>query len=102
MRPCYKVEFQRFFLETRQPIWQGKTGGGRENAAEDIVKYGKFDYSQFSELELRCYILIKAGMVSMTELQEVYTLDEMLKLYALYEMQLDIEKGRADELERRT
>lgn len=41
-------------------------------------------------------------MASMTELQEVYTLDEMLKLYALYEMQLDIEKGRADELERRS
>lgn len=38
----------------------------------------------------------------MTELQEVYTLDEMLKLYALYEMQLDIEHGRAAELERRT
>lgn len=37
----------------------------------------------------------------MTELQEVYTLDEMLKLYALYMMQLDIEKGRADEIERR-
>ena len=46
-------------------------------------------------------MLIKAGMVSMIELQEVYTLDEMLKLYALYMMQLDIEKGRADELERR-
>ena len=68
----------------------------------DEVFFGKFDYSQFSELELRCYILIKAGMVSMTELQEVYTLDEMLKLYALYSMQLDIEKGRADELERRS
>lgn len=38
----------------------------------------------------------------MTELQEVYTLDEMLKLYALYEMQLDIERGRANELERRS
>lgn len=38
----------------------------------------------------------------MTELQEVYTLDEMLKLYALYSMQLDIEKGRAYELERRS
>lgn len=37
----------------------------------------------------------------MTELKEVYTLDEMLKLYALYEMQLDIEKGKVDELERR-
>lgn len=48
------------------------------------------------------YILIKARLVSMYELQEVYTLDEALKLYALYEMELDIEKGRADELERRT
>ncbi len=38
----------------------------------------------------------------MYELQEVYTLDEALKLYALYEMELDVEKGRADELERRT
>lgn len=37
----------------------------------------------------------------MYELQEVYTLDQALKLYALYEMELDIEKGRADELERR-
>ena len=53
-------------------------------------------------MELRCYILIKAGLVSMTELQEVYTLDEMLKLYALYEMQTDIERGRAEELERRS
>jgi hypothetical protein len=41
-------------------------------------------------------------MASMYELQEVYTLDEALKLYALYEMELDVEKGRADELERRT
>lgn len=37
----------------------------------------------------------------MYELQEVYTLEEALKLYALYEMELDVEKGRADELERR-
>lgn len=37
----------------------------------------------------------------MYELQEVYTLDQALKLYALYEMEMDIEKGRADELERR-
>lgn len=60
-----------------------------------------FDYSQFSELELRMYILIKARLASMYELQNVYTLDEALKLYALYEMELDIEKGRAKELERR-
>lgn len=64
------------------------------------MKYGNFDYAEFSELELRCYILVKAGIASMAELKETYTLDEMLKLYALYEMQLDIEKGRADELER--
>ncbi len=37
----------------------------------------------------------------MYELQNVYTLDQALKLYALYEMELDIEKGRAAELERR-
>lgn len=37
----------------------------------------------------------------MQELKEVYTLDEALKLYALYEMEMDIEKGRAHELERR-
>ncbi|MCI9658744.1 MAG: hypothetical protein HFI14_09045 [Lachnospiraceae bacterium] len=46
------------------------------------------------------YILIKARMASMYELQNVYTLDEALKLYALYEMELDIEKGRADDLKR--
>lgn len=48
------------------------------------------------------YILIKAKIASMYELKNCYSLDEALKLYALYEMELDIEKGRADELERRT
>lgn len=38
----------------------------------------------------------------MQELKEYYTLDEALKLYALYEMEMDIEKARSDELERRT
>lgn len=38
----------------------------------------------------------------MYELQNIYTLDQMLKLYALYEMEVDIEKGRAAELERST
>lgn len=47
------------------------------------------------------YILIKAKIASMYELKNCYSLDEALKLYALYEMELDIEKGRADELERR-
>ena len=37
----------------------------------------------------------------MYEMKNVYTLDEALKLWALYEMELDVEKGRADELERR-
>lgn len=38
----------------------------------------------------------------MYELQNVYTLDEALKLYALYEMDLDVQKGKSDELERRS
>ena len=37
----------------------------------------------------------------MYELQEVYTLEQALKIYALYQMELDIDKGRAEELERR-
>ena len=45
--------------------------------------------------------MIKAGLASMYELKNVYTLDEALKLYALYEMQVDIENGKAAELERR-
>lgn len=36
----------------------------------------------------------------MSELKDVYTLDEMLKLYALYEMQTDIENAKAREMER--
>ena len=87
MLPCHQAELQRFFQEVRRPIWEGRVGRGQD-AESSLVKYGKFDYSQFSELELRCYILIKARMAS--------------KLYALYEMELDVEKGRADELERRT
>lgn len=51
------------------------------------------------------YVLIKARLASMYELQNVYTLDEALKLYALYEMDCDVEKGMADdaaaELDRR-
>lgn len=47
------------------------------------------------------YILIKAGLASMFELKNVYTLDEALKLYALYEMQVDIENWRMSEIERR-
>lgn len=34
----------------------------------------------------------------MTELKEVYTLDEALKLYALYEMENDIEYAKTQEI----
>lgn len=35
------------------------------------------------------------------ELETCYTLDEALKLYALYSMECDIEKGQADELKQK-
>ena len=47
------------------------------------------------------YTLIKAKIATMYELKYVYTLDEALKLYALYRMDIDIERGRAKELERK-
>ena len=37
----------------------------------------------------------------MWELKNAYTLDEALKLYALYRMEIDMERGRAEEMERR-
>lgn len=43
------------------------------------------------------YSLIKAKLASMWELKHVYTLDEALKLYALYSMELDIERCRMDD-----
>jgi len=47
------------------------------------------------------YLLIKARLASKLELETVYTLDEALKLYALYCMELDIERGQAEELRAR-
>ena len=47
---------------------------------------------------MRMYILIKARIASKLELETVYDLDEALKLYALYCMDLDIERGQADKL----
>lgn len=44
------------------------------------------------------YILIKARIASKLELETVYTLDEALKLYALYSMDMDIEREQAEEL----
>ena len=46
------------------------------------------------------YALIKARYASKWELEEVYTLDEALKLYALYRMEQDIQHGLAEEMRR--
>lgn len=46
------------------------------------------------------YMLIKSGLASMEELKSVYTLDEALKLFALYQMDKDIEAGQADKMRR--
>jgi hypothetical protein len=46
------------------------------------------------------YLLIKAHLASKFELETVYTLDEALKLYALYQMSMDIERGQAEEMRR--
>lgn len=47
------------------------------------------------------YALINARRATMYEMKNVYTLDEMLKLWALYEMECDIERGRANDLEKK-
>ena len=44
------------------------------------------------------YTLIKAQLASMYELKNCYTLNEALKLYALYEMGNDIERGRIEDM----
>lgn len=62
-------------------------------------EYGQFDSSRFTELELRLYILIKTGLASKWELENCYTLDEALKLYALHQMDVDIENARFHEAE---
>lgn len=43
------------------------------------------------------YSLIKAGLATMWELKNVYTLDEALKLYAIYCMEIDVERCRAED-----
>ena len=48
------------------------------------------------------YSLIKAGIATKSELDEAYTLDEALKLYALYCMDMDIERGHAEELKQQS
>ena len=44
------------------------------------------------------YTLIKAGKASLFEMCEYYTLDEMLKLYALYVRDIDIEAAQYNEM----
>jgi acyl-CoA-binding protein len=44
------------------------------------------------------YALIKAGKATMQELKTCYTLDEALKLYALFRMDSDIEAAHAKEM----
>jgi len=48
------------------------------------------------------YLLIKARLASKLELETVYTLDEALKLYALYRMEQDIESGMAEDMKRQS
>lgn len=47
---------------------------------------------------MRMYILIKARLASKSELEEWYTLDEALKLYALHSMDTDIEYAQNEEI----
>ena len=44
------------------------------------------------------YSLIRAKLASKKELEEYYSLDEALKLYALHRMDVDIERIQAEEL----
>lgn len=46
------------------------------------------------------YMLIGAKVASKFELEEYYTLDEALKLYALFRMQSDIESAQAEKLKK--
>lgn len=47
------------------------------------------------------YLLIQERLASKFELENCYTLDEALKLYALYRMKKDIESCRHNELNKR-
>ena len=47
---------------------------------------------------MRMYVLIKERLASKAELENAYTLDEALKLYALHQMDKDIERAQAENL----
>lgn len=44
------------------------------------------------------YSLIKARLATKFELDNSYTLDEALKLYALYERDCDIQRAKSEEM----
>lgn len=46
------------------------------------------------------YTLIKARIASKSELESDYTLDEALKLYALYRMDIDIQNAESEKAKR--
>ncbi len=50
---------------------------------------------------MRLYTLINAQKATMYEFKNIYTLDEALKLWALHQMETDIERGRAKETEKK-
>ena len=88
-----------FFQESRNPIWRSNLG---VDDGTEYSKYGELDVTQFTELEMRMYVLIKARLATKYELETVYTLDEALKLYALHQMDVDIERGQAEEMRKQT
>lgn len=45
------------------------------------------------------YVLIQANLASKMELEEYYTLDEALKLYALNQMSADIKRIQLEDIE---
>ena len=49
---------------------------------------------------MRLYTLVKAGIASKWELENCYSLDEALKLYALYVRDLDIQRIQVEEMKR--
>jgi hypothetical protein len=66
-----------------------------------LQKYGKFDVSQFCDLEMRMWILVGYDVTTKKELDENYTLDEALTLFSMWQMQQDIKAMQADEVRKK-
>ena len=47
------------------------------------------------------YMLIQNRLASMWELKNCYSLEEALKLFAILQMQIDVQSGKRAEIERR-